>query len=65
VETSVLSYLTGRRSRDIVIAAHQEITRQWWETRAPAFDLLISELVRKEAGKGDRTRPLGAWQQLR
>lgn len=34
LETSVVSYLTSRRSRDVVIAAHQELTLQWWEQRA-------------------------------
>ena len=53
IETSIASYLTGRPSRDMVIAAHQELTRQWWETRFSTFDLLVSELVREEAGKGD------------
>ena len=53
IETSIISYLTGRPSRDMVIAAHQELTRQWWETRAPSFDLLVSELVREEAERGD------------
>lgn len=53
IETSVISYLTGRPSRDMVIAAHQELTRQWWDTRASSFDLLISELVREEAAQGD------------
>ena len=46
-------YLTGRPSRDMVIASHQELTRQWWETRSSAFDLLISELVRQEVRRGD------------
>jgi hypothetical protein len=31
VETSVISYLTSRPSRDIVVAANQEVTRDWWE----------------------------------
>ena len=53
IETSVVSYLTARPSRDMVIAAHQELTRQWWDTRATAFELLVSELVREEAGGGD------------
>jgi hypothetical protein len=53
LETTIVSYLTGRPSRDVVIAAHQELTRQWWETRSAAFDLLVSELVREEAAKGD------------
>ena len=33
VETSVISYLTAWPSRDLVKAAHQQITREWWETR--------------------------------
>jgi predicted nucleic acid-binding protein len=53
IETSVVSYLTGRPSRDLVIAAHQELTRQWWEERAGHFVLVISELVQQEAGRGD------------
>jgi predicted nucleic acid-binding protein len=53
IETSVVSYLTGRPSRDMVIAAHQELTRQWWDTRASEFELLVSELVREESAGGD------------
>ena len=37
----------------MVIAAHQELTRQWWETRALGFDLVVSELVRVESSGGD------------
>ena len=53
IETTIVSYLTSRPSRDMVIAAHQELTRQWWDTRACSFELLISELVREEVAKGD------------
>jgi hypothetical protein len=53
IETSIVSYLTSRRSRDMVIAAHQELTLQWWEQRAGVFALAISELVREEVGGGD------------
>ena len=53
IETSVVSYLTNRRSRDMVVAVHQELTLEWWEERAPGFALVISELVQEEAGKGD------------
>lgn len=53
IETSVVSYLTNRHSRDVVIAAHQELTLQWWEQRASVFVLVVSELVHEEAGKGD------------
>jgi hypothetical protein len=37
IETSVVSYLTSRPSRDLVIAAHQELTRQWWLERGAGF----------------------------
>ena len=53
IETSVISYLTSRPSRDLVVAAHQEVTRQWWEERSDKFDLVIAELVLIEAEKGD------------
>lgn len=53
IETSVVSYLTGRPSRDMVIAAHQELTRQWWDTRASGFEIVVSELVREESSGGD------------
>jgi hypothetical protein len=30
VETSVVSYYTGRASRDVVIAGHQQATQDFW-----------------------------------
>ncbi|MEE8583863.1 MAG: type II toxin-antitoxin system VapC family toxin [Acidobacteriota bacterium] len=53
LETSVISYLTARPSRDVVVAGHQQITQDWWEKRRHAFHLVASELVRQEAGAGD------------
>jgi predicted nucleic acid-binding protein len=53
LETSVISYLTARPSRDIVIAGHQQITNDWWQTRRTMFDLYISEFVLREARRGD------------
>ena len=52
VETSIISYLSARRSRDIVIVAHQRLTRQWWKGRS-AYRLFVSQIVRDEAGLGD------------
>jgi len=52
LETTIVSYLTARPTRDLVRAAHQEVTREWWATRS-AFDLYISQLVLDEAGAGD------------
>ncbi len=53
VETSVVSYLTGRPSCDLVVAAYQEVTRGWWRTAPTRFHLVASELVLAEAGAGD------------
>lgn len=53
VETSVISYLTARPSRDLIVAAHQELTREWWRGASEHFDLLVSEFVYEEAAKGD------------
>ena len=54
VETSIVSYLTARPVRDIVIAGRQQSTRDWWATAPRRFELVISELVREEAVAGDR-----------
>ncbi|MCP4701340.1 MAG: type II toxin-antitoxin system VapC family toxin [Gammaproteobacteria bacterium] len=53
IETSIPSYLTARRSRDLVVAANQELTQEWWDTRRSDFDLVISEFVSREAAAGD------------
>jgi len=53
IETSIVSYLTSRPSRDIRVAAWQEITTQWWEQERRNFELFTSELVIAEAGGGD------------
>ncbi len=53
VETSIISYLTGRPSRDLIIAAHQDITRRWWETAPSRFELFVSSMVLDEIQVGD------------
>jgi predicted nucleic acid-binding protein len=53
LETTIPSYLTSRPSRDLIIAGHQQITREWWEKRRDAFQLYISQLVVDEASAGD------------
>ena len=53
IETSVISYLTARPSRDLVTAAYQEVTREWWRDAAARLRLVASELVVREASAGD------------
>ncbi|MBZ4193832.1 MAG: type II toxin-antitoxin system VapC family toxin [Candidatus Contendobacter sp.] len=52
IETSVISYLTAWRSRDLVIAGNQETTKEWWDRRND-FDLFISVFVMEEVSGGD------------
>jgi len=53
VESSVISYLAARPSRDIVATAHQQLTREWWENRRRSFDLYVSAEVLNEIRRGD------------
>ena len=54
IETTFVSYLTGRPSRDLIVAGHQQITHDWWESRRADFELCVSQLVLQEASDGDR-----------
>ncbi len=53
IETTIVSYLTALPSRDVVVAGHQETTRQWWRTCRARYDLLVSEVVLRELQAGD------------
>ena len=54
LETSIISYLVARPSRDLIVAAHQQITQEWWQFR-DEYELIVSELVVAEASRGDTT----------
>jgi hypothetical protein len=53
LETTIPSYLAARPSRDLIVAAHQQLTVDWWRTRRDAFDVYVSQLVLQEASLGD------------
>ncbi len=54
IETSIISYLAARPSRDLLAAAHQEMTRTWWDRHRTRFEVFISPLVREESQRGDQ-----------
>ncbi len=54
LETSVVSYLTNRPSRDLIAAGHQLSTRGWWDNERQGYDLYVSELVIAEASRGHK-----------
>jgi len=53
IETTVVSYLTAKPSRDIMIAGHQEATRELWDQLSSRYKTYVSALILEEAGKGD------------
>ena len=53
IETTVISYLTAWLSRDLIRAAHQQITQEWWQHRRNDFEIFVSEFVINEASAGD------------
>ena len=53
IETSVIGYLTSRPNRDLVVAAHQQLTREWWEHERQRFRCVISSAVVAEIAAGD------------
>jgi hypothetical protein len=53
LETTIPSYLTAWLSRDLVMAAHQQTTREWWDTRRDDFELFVSQFVIEEASAGN------------
>jgi predicted nucleic acid-binding protein len=56
IETTVVSYLTARPSRDLIIAGHQEATRDLWPKLNTEFEVYVSSLVFEEAGRGDKVQ---------
>ena len=55
LETSFISYLVARPSRDIIVAGHQQTTQEWWDARRSQFECSVSQVVIDEASVGDAT----------
>jgi len=53
LETSLISYLVARPSRDLLVAAHQQVTQEWWTNRRSQFECSVSQVVIDEASLGD------------
>jgi predicted nucleic acid-binding protein len=53
LETTFISYLVGRPSRDLLVAGHQQATQDWWTNRRGDFDCYVSQVVIDEASSGD------------
>jgi hypothetical protein len=53
LESTIPSYLAALPSHDLIVAAHQQVTRTWWQYSRPRFKLYISEAVLEEISAGD------------
>lgn len=53
IETTIISFLVARPSRDLVLAAQQSITREWWDSQRQSFRCVVSDEVVREARRGD------------
>jgi predicted nucleic acid-binding protein len=53
IETSIVSYLTARPTSDLLVAAWQKTTVDWWDTQRNRFDLYTSDVTVEEAGRGN------------
>lgn len=53
IETTILSYLAARPSRDVVTAGRQMTTRQWWENERQKYTLVGCSEVQDECQQGD------------
>jgi hypothetical protein len=53
IESSIIGYLTARPSRDVIAAARQAITVDWWEKHRHRYDVYVSALVEQEIAGGD------------
>ena len=53
VETTIPSYLAARPSRDLLTAAPQQLTWEWWDGERDKYDLVVSPAVAEEVGRGE------------
>lgn len=53
LETTFISYLVARPSRDVIVAGHQQTTQDWWANRRHLFECSVSQVVLDEASIGD------------
>jgi hypothetical protein len=53
LETTFISYFVSMPARDLVVAAHQQVTRDWWKLRGDQFRCVVSAVVMDEISIGD------------
>ena len=53
IESTIPSYLVARPARDLIQAARQQLTKDWWEFKRAAHELFTSQVVLDEIAVGE------------
>jgi hypothetical protein len=53
IESTIPSYVVARPARDLLQAARQQLTRDWWDLKRNKHDLFASQIVLDEIASGD------------
>ena len=53
LESTIPSYVVARPARDLLQAARQQLTRDWWDLKRDAHELFTSQIVLDEIGAGE------------
>ena len=54
IESTIPSYLAARPARDLLQAARQQLTRDWWDLQREKHELFTSQIVLDEIAAGER-----------
>lgn len=53
IESTIPRYVVARPARDLLQAARQQITKDWWDSERQDHDLFISQIVLDEIASGE------------
>ena len=55
IESTIPSYVVARPARDLIQAARQQLTRDWWDLQREKHELFTSQVVLDEVAFGETT----------
>ena len=53
IESPIPSYVVARPARDLLQAARQQITKDWWDMKRAGHELFTSQVVLDEVAFGE------------
>jgi hypothetical protein len=54
IESTIPSYVVARPARDLIQAANQQTTKDWWDFERAKYELFTSQVVLDEIAAGER-----------